>query len=301
MKIGLLDIDGRNFPNLALMKISSFHKAKGDDVEWINHFNHYDKAYLSKIFTFSPNNYHYIHSNEIVMGGTGYDISIKLPGEIDDSLPDYSLYPKFKHAYGFLTRGCNNKCSWCVVPEKEGKLKPYNDIEEIIQDRKTAILMDNNILGSDYGLQQIEKIIELRIKVDFNQGLDARLITPEIAELLSKVRWIDKIRLACDSDNMVGPVIKAMQLLGKHNIKPWKFTNYLLLNGDIKSAYSRAIEMKKFGARISPQPYRDFKNTNIIPQWQKDFAQWGYKKQLYNAVDFKDFEVRKGFFCREHF
>ena len=101
------------------------------------------------------------------------------PFEVDRLQPDYSIYNIDSNlSYGFLTRGCPNRCKWCVVPKKEGKISPYMDIEEITAGRKKAILMDNNILASNYGLQQIEKIIKLGIKVDFNH-----LITDEIARL----------------------------------------------------------------------------------------------------------------------
>lgn len=132
---------------------------------------------------------YYINANQIEKGGTGYDIEKVLPIEVDRLQPDYSIYNIDSNlSYGFLTRGCPNRCKWCVVPKKEGKISPYMDIEEITAGRKKAILMDNNILASNYGLQQIEKIIKLGIKVDFNQGLDARLITDEIARLLAKVK-----------------------------------------------------------------------------------------------------------------
>lgn len=304
-KIGLIDIDNTGFPNLALMKIAAYHKNIGDAVEFAG-LNNYDKTYLSKIFTYTPDyTPDYTPSlaqlGEIIKGGTGYDLTTMLPYEIDNILPDYSIYGIKDIAYGFLTRGCNHNCKWCVVPKKEGQTKPYRDIEQILQGRKKAILMDNNILATDYGIEQIEKIVKFGIRVDFNQGLDARLITPEIAELLSKVKWIRSIRFACDSDSMIEPVIKAMELLVKFGIGKWRFDNYLLLNGDIESAYLRAMTMKEYGISISPQPYRDFREKNNIPQWQKDFARWGNRKELFKSTDFKDYEARKGFLCNSYF
>ena len=187
MKIGLLDIDGHNgFPNLALMRISAYFKQQGDTVEFVNHFERYDRVYKSKVFTFTPDDNHVLQCDEVVKGGTGY----KMYNELfcDDTEPDYSLYPKRIHAYGFLTRGCIRNCSWCIVPKKEGNIRPYRDIETILQGRKSAILLDNNVLASDFGIRQIEKIVDLKCKVDFNQGLDCRLVTDEIAKLLSKVK-----------------------------------------------------------------------------------------------------------------
>ena len=118
MNIGLLAVDSR-YPNLALMKISSYHKAQGDRVEWYNPLNRYDKVYLAKVFTFTPDYAYFLNADEAERGGTGYDIGKVLPPEIDRAVPDYSLYEIDKRvAYGFLTRGCPNRCKWCVVPQK---------------------------------------------------------------------------------------------------------------------------------------------------------------------------------------
>ena len=140
MKIGLLDIDGHNYPNLALMKISNHHKMMGDLVEFVNHFTDYDIVYQSKVFTYTPNNGFHIHADLIIKGGTGFNGDV-LSDLIEHTCPDYSIYPNLQSAYGFLTRGCPNKCSWCIVPEKEGKIRPNADIEEFLDGKKSAILM----------------------------------------------------------------------------------------------------------------------------------------------------------------
>ena len=148
--IGLVDVDGGKFPNYALMKIARYYRELGEDVEWADAmFGNYDKVYMSKIFSFSKDN-NEVWNCEIERGGTGYDIHKELPIEIEKLNPDYSIYPNLdkKIAYGFLTRGCPNKCAWCVVPRKEGAVRPYRDVEEIAIDGRTnLILMDNNILG----------------------------------------------------------------------------------------------------------------------------------------------------------
>lgn len=128
--IGLLAVDS-SYPNLALMKISSYHKARGDTVDWYNPFDHYDKVYMAKVFGFTPDYRQYMtNCDQVEKGGTGYDITRNLPDDIDRTYPDYSIYGIEKEAYGFLTRGCPNKCKWCVVPAKEGNITPYMDIEE---------------------------------------------------------------------------------------------------------------------------------------------------------------------------
>jgi hypothetical protein len=305
--IGLVDVDGKGsgFPNLALMKIAAYHKALGDTVEWANPlFGKYDRVYKSKVFTFSEDDGD-IYDCEIIKGGTGYDIHTKLPAEIDAMQPDYTIYnidPKV--AYGFLTRGCHNKCKWCVVPIKEGKVQAYRDVDDIAVDGRTnLILMDNNILASDYGLRQIEKIIERGYRVDFNQALDAGLITPKIAELLAKVKWIDVIRLGCDTPKQVVECESAMRLIDEARGKPKQYLLYTMLVDDIKEAYVRLSHWRENKrVRLVAQPFRDFNDPRqVIPQWQRDMARWAMRREIYARCDFKEYEPRKGFKCKEYF
>lgn len=307
MRIGLVDVDGKGsgFPNLALMKISAYHKAQGDVVEWADPmFGKYDRVYKSKVFTFSEDDGD-IYDCEIIKGGTGYDIYAKLPAEIDAMQPDYSIYNiDSKVAYGFLTRGCPNKCKWCVVPIKEGKVQAYRDVDDVAVDGRTnLILMDNNILASDYGLSQIEKIIERGYRVDFNQALDARLITPMIAELLAKVRWIDVIRLGCDTPKQVVECERAMRLIDEASGKPKQYLLYTMLVDDIKEAYARLSHWRdNKRVRLVAQPFRDFNDPRqVIPQWQRDMARWAMRREIYARCDFKEYEPRKGFKCKVYF
>ena len=304
MNIGILAVDS-NYPNLALMKISSYHKARGDNVEWYNPLCSYDKVYIAKVFSFTPDYGYYINADQVEKGGTGYDIKKVLLPEIDRMIPDYDLYNVDKNlAYGFLTRGCPNHCKWCVVPKKEGNIATYMDIEEIaVNGRKNIILMDNNILASDYGLQQIEKIISIGVRVDFNQGLDARLVTDDIARLLAKVKWIKRIRFGCDTPAQIAECERATALIDKHGYKGEYFFYCILLN-DFKESFERVNHWKNKGSRFLPhcQPYRDLNNPRqIIPQWQKDLAGWADKKWIFRSCEFKDFIPRKGFVCSEYF
>lgn len=306
MNIGLLAVDS-SYPNLALMKISSYHKANGDVVDWYNPFDHFDKIYMAKVFSFTEDYRQYIiNADHIEKGGTGYDIKKILPQDIDQVQPDYSVYPTIdkKTAYGFLTRGCPNRCKWCVVPQKEGKLSPYMDVEEIaIDGRKNLILMDNNILASEYGLQQIEKIVRLGVRVDFNQGLDARLVTNDIARLLAKVKWMKRIRFGCDTPGQIAECERATALIDKYGYKG-EYLFYCILLDDFKESFNRVNHWKKKGGRFLPhcQPYRNLDNPRqVIPQWQKDLAFWADKKWVFRSCEFKDFSPRKEFKCREYF
>jgi hypothetical protein len=297
MKIGLIDADGHNFPNLALMKIAAFHKQQDDTAEWANCFERYDKVYISKVFTFTPDIHTCIQADEIERGGTGYDISKKLPAVIDRQQPDYSIYPvgnwyDGKTAYGFLTRGCIRKCAWCIVPKKEGWIKNYRDIEEILQGRKKVILMDNNILASDYGLSQIEKIIKLGCRVDFNQGLDSRLVTDEVAFMLSKVKWIRHIRFACDTMSAVDPLKNAIQKLNKYGVKNYKIFVYLLVK-DIEDACKRSQILKELSVKPFAQPYRDFENNQDPREDLKRFARYVNHTAIFKSIDWKDYKANK--------
>lgn len=285
------------------MKISRYYKEQGATVSFYNPFDKFDVVYASKIFTFTPDYGYYIDNADAVeKGGTGYDIQKRLPAEIERVQPDYSLYSQIdkKTAYGFITRGCPNRCPWCLVPKKEGKTCANNDVDEIaIENRTNLILMDNNILSSEYGLNQLKKIIDRGYRVDFNQGLDARLVTPEIAEMLAKIKWIKYIRFGCDTPGQIIECEKAMALIDKFGYNGNYFL-YCILK-DFKESFER-VNHWRGNKRITPfaQPYRDFDNKNTIPQWQKDMARWVDKKELYNTCEFKDYGPRKGFKCKEY-
>lgn len=289
--IGLHDSDATRFPNYALMKISAWHKANGNTVEWWNPLMQYDRVYSSKVFTFTPEN-PYLPKDTII-GGTGYGIYKDLPEEIDAMFPDYSIYPNVDYAIGFLTRGCVRKCPWCVVPVKEGGLRPYRTWEEIKRpDSRDIVFMDNNILASDYGIEQMADMIGKKVRIDFNQGLDARLITPEVAEIIGKLKWRSFIRMAADTDAMLPVVLEMAELLGKCGVKPYKIMVYVLTQ-DIPSAERRCIALREAGLQPFAQPYRDF-TTNEEPSRElKDFARWVNDKAVFKTVDrFKDYKGR---------
>lgn len=309
MKVGLIDVDGHGFPNIALMKISRFYKNAGAKVEWYTPFTYYDIVYLSKVFTFSPDYTQCIsNADKVIRGGTGYKLYDKnLPPEIDLLQPDYSIYRNIvdeKSAYGFLTRGCIRNCKWCIVPIKEGKLRPYMDIEEVAIEGRTKItLMDNNILASDYGLSQIEKIIKLGLKVDFNQDMDCRLVNAEIAQMLVNVKWLKYIRFACDTSAQLPYLFRASDLLKKYGYKKSVFIN-VLLTDDINECLTRINTIRQYKQlELNPfaQPYLDFSGKRQPPQWQKDMARWCNRKEIFKSTDFKNYRPRKGEVCSQYF
>ena len=333
MKIGLIDVDGFHskrrkletvFPNIALGKIARWHTMQGDDVEWakpIDLFsqNHYNIIYASKVFNFTPDvNFGDYSYDKLEKGGTGYDIYKTLPDDIDRLQPLYELFywlPK-SNAYGKLTEGCPNKCFWCVVPKKEGVIRPYMDIEEIaIEGRTHIVLMDNNILAAgDYAKEQLQKIIDLGLYVDFNQALDARLVTPEYAALLGQMKWINRtIRFGCDTTAQIKECERAMQLINTAGFRG-EYCLYTMIGGknDLLECYNRTHywwdRLQDFrethegrAVYIYSQPYRDPLNPNhSVPQWQKDMARWCNKRMIFKVIDFKNYEPRKGFRCEEY-
>lgn len=310
MRIGLIDVDGHNFPNLALMKLSAWHKRNGDEVSWYDIFGEYDRVYMAKVFTHTPDYDQAIpNANDIVKGGTGYDVASRLPEDAEKIVPDYSLYPYIdkKTAYGFLTRGCIRKCPWCIVPKKEGTIQPYQDVEEIaVGGRTNLILMDNNILAAgDYGIRQLAKIVEKRYRIDFNQAMDARLVTDEIAEILANIRWMDYIRFGCDTPSQVRDCDNAIERIRKYGYNG-SFFLYAILRGDIKECFARVNHWRdeKYNGKVRPfaQPELDFSTKRqIIPQWQKDMAHWVDKKTCFFGVEFDDFSPRNGFKCGRYF
>ena len=308
MKIGLIDVDGHNFPNLALMKLSRYWENQGANVEWYTPFAHYDYVYLSKVFTFTPDFLQCIsNADKVERGGTGYRLyDKKLPTEIDTLQPDYSIYPNIvddRTAFGFLTRGCIRNCKWCIVPKKEGVLQPYMDIEEIaIERRNKIILMDNNILASDYGLCQIEKIINLNLSVDFNQDMDCRLVTSDVAKMLVKVKWLKYIRFACDTSVQLPHLFRACDLLHQYGYKGKIFIN-VLLTDDINECINRINAIRRYEKlTMSPfaQPYLDFDGKRQPTQWQKDMARWCNRKEIFRTVEFSEYRPRKGVICAQY-
>lgn len=303
MKIALVDVDGHNFSNFALMRISAWHKAQGDSVEWYDPLlSSPDKIYASKVFTFTPDYTEYAPCDpEPIRGGTGYRMNGTLPDEIDRMLPDYSIYPQFDFGVGFLSRGCIRNCPWCVVPKKEGELQQYDDIERISQNglKKRIVLMDNNFLANDFEFvrEQLEKAQKLNLKLDFNQGLDARLVTPENAELLAKTKWCTAsgnnkyIRFSCDTSGMIPHLERAVEILRKTGYSG-EFFVYVLAQ-ELDESFERINKICAIDKRITPfcQPYRNLEGDGqILNQNLKKLARWCNKAWIRKSCKFEDFK-----------
>lgn len=215
VKVGLIDVDGHNYPNLPLMKLSAWHKSKGDEVEWYQPLftGHCDIVYMSKVFSFTPDYQYYIDADKIRRGGTGYAITTtngrecyskaadkSLDDEIEHIYPDYSLYPEQTKdtAFGFLSRGCPRGCDFCHVKDKEGRMsRKVANLDEFWRGQKHIELLDPNTLACKEWKDLLSQLIDSKARVNFNQGLDIRMMTEEKAEMLSQIK-LDKIHFAWD-------------------------------------------------------------------------------------------------------
>jgi hypothetical protein len=300
MIIGLIDVDSHNFPNYALMKISAYHKDKGDIVEWYSPFTlHYDIVYLAKIFTFSED-YGQVISNadKIIKGGTGYDISSKLPNEIDTyARLDYDIYPQYKYSVQFLSRGCIRHCPFCLVHDKEGNIKPAKPAN-LNKDGEWIEVLDNNFFANPEWRDAVRYLIDTKQPVNLH-GVDIRIMDDEQSWWLGKMKFKRNIHIAWDlpqynlEDN-----IKELLKHFSHN----KVTCYVLVgfNSTIEQDLHRLEVLKKFKITPFVQPYRDFENRREPTSYEKDLARWANRMWLFKSTDFADYAPRKGFTCSEY-
>lgn len=217
MNIGLINVDGHNFPNLALMKLSAWHKVQGDTVDWWWGFGTYDWVYMSKVFDeiYSPDIPEPYNATEVIKGGTGYDLQNRLPDEIEHIMPDYGLYNITDTAYGFLTRGCPRRCNFCIVSDKEGlKSRKVADLTEFWNGQRLIKLLDPNLLACPEHLNLLSQLADSGALVDFTQGLDARLLTEENITALNAIP-IQKIHFAWDYMSESDSVLRGLQLYAK--------------------------------------------------------------------------------------
>lgn len=300
MKVGLIDVDSHHFPNLALMKISAYHKARGDTVEWWWGFGAYDRVYMSKVFddSYTPDQPEPINAKEVIKGGTGYGLDNALPYEIEHTAPDYSLYSDLTEgtAYGFLTRGCPNGCPFCIVSQKEGlKSEKVADLREWWSGQKNIVLCDPNILACREHMDLLEQLAASGAWVDINQGLDARLLTRENIEVLKTIK-IKEVHFAWDLMKNSKRIIAGLNLwkrYGKKNKHGKWGTVYVLVNFNTTMAENlyRIYKLRDMGF----DPYVMIYSKPTAPQEIRYLQRWCNNKMIFRACpDFKDFDPKKG-------
>lgn len=287
-RIALIDVDGHNFPNLPLMKLSAWHKQRGDTVEWYEPLFHsmgepFDKAYMSKVFSFTPDYPYYVNAKEVQKGGSGYCIRLEngkevydtekdamLPPDIETIYPDYEIYydkiPKVKNtAYGFLTRGCPRGCEFCHVGCKEGR-KSYKvaELETFWRGQKNIVLLDPNITACKDWKESFKQLIDSKAWIEFSQGLDIRMITEEKAEMLKQMK-IKQVHFAWDRYEDKEEITLKFKMFKKlTGWSYWKMTVYVLCNYD--TTFEQDLERIYTLRDMGYSPYVMLYNKEHIPK-----------------------------------
>lgn len=235
---------------------------------------------------------------EIVKGGTGYDVKSRLPKEIEEStLMDYSIYPQFPYSIQFFSRGCIRKCPFCLVHDKEGEIYPVEP-SDLNPNGKWIEVLDNNFFANPEWKSAVDYLIKVNQKVNLH-GVDIRIMNEEQAYWLNKLKLQNNIHIAWDQPEI--DLTEKLKSVVKY-IKPYKLTCYVLIgfNSTPEQDLYRVMRLKELGISPFVQPYRDFKNEREPSQYEKDFARWCNRKELFKSMDFEEFSPRKGFKCKEY-
>tara|TARA_R100001132_G_C3257883_1_gene82945 strand:- start:141 stop:1085 length:945 start_codon:yes stop_codon:yes gene_type:complete len=288
VKIGLLDVDSK-IPNLALMKISHFHKELGNDVCWYDPLwkSTYDSIYASTIFEYSDKSG--LDAEEMYIGGTGWDYKTTLPPEIEKSPPDYTLY-NYPHNIGFTMRGCRFRCKFCVVPQKEGTPYEENTVDEIWRQRGSnfVVLLDNDFFGNPSWDKRIDEIRKHKLKVCFSQGLNIRIITEEQAVALASVEFRNlkgkykQVHFAWDqfSKGTEKLIDQGLKRCWDAGITPRQMAFFVLVgfNTTPDEDMYRVQKLASHGCDPYVMPY------NKEDPYQKKFARWVNRKEIFKTT-----------------
>ena len=285
MRIGLCDIDSHNWPNLCLMKLSAYHKARGDHVEWWRPAGYYDRVYKSRVFTdtYSKDTITVTNADEVICGGTGYGLGPNLPDAVEHTYPDYSIYPQFSGiAYGFLSRGCPRNCGFCLVSDKEGRRSiQVADLAEFWNGQKEVKLLDANLLACPDHEKLILQLAESRAYVDFSQGLDIRLITPDNVALLNRVRT-KTVHFAWDNPDMdLTPYFRRfLELTAIKNFRKRKV--YVLTN--YGSTHEQDLYRVETLRHMGYDPYVMVYDRPSAPPITRQLQRWVNNKRIFHTV-----------------
>ncbi len=291
MKIGLIDVDSHNWPHLCLMKLSAYHKAQVDSVEWWTPEGRYDRVYKSRVFTdaYSKDTFAATNAGEVICGGTGYGPGPDLPDAVEHTRPDYTLYPQFPDtAYGFLSRGCPRNCGFCIVSGKEGRRSvQVADLSEFWDGQKEIKLLDANLLACPDHEKMILQLAESRAYVDFTQGLDIRLITPDNVALLNKVRT-KAVHFAWDNPDIdLTPYFRRfLELTNIHSVRRRRV--YVLTN--YASTHEQDLYRVETLRGMGYEPYVMIYDRPSAPPITRQLQRWVNNKRIFHTVpDFANY------------
>ena len=312
MKIGLIDVDGHNFPNIPLMKLSAWHKQQGDSVEWYDPLfsGHMDRVYMSKVFSFTPDYEYIVDADEVIRGGSGYCIELvdgkeiyhkendrELPSEIEHIYPDYSLYPELTKdtAYGFLTRGCPRGCGFCHVQHKEGGVShKVSNLSEFWHGQKNIILCDPNILACRDHMELLQQLADSKAKVNFNQGLDIRLVNDRNLELIRQIR-LDGIHFAFDrwqDKDIIEPRLRMFAEKTGYNRNKGRVMVYILVNYD--TTLEQDIYRIQLCRELNFSPYPMIYDKQHADPVYRKLQRWCSNFIFWKCPTFEEYSRNKG-------
>lgn len=281
MRIGFVDVDGHNFPNLALMKLATYHKQRGDEVEWAFPLLPYDRVYMAKVFTFTQDDITAYQTDDIVRGGTGYDLQSKLPADVENCYPDYSIYGITDTAYGYLTRGCPRGCRFCIVAEKEGKQsKKVANLENFWRGQKYIKLLDPNLLACPDWKELMQELINSKAWVDFTQGLDIRLMTAEKADMIRQCK-VKMLHFAWDNPDDELTFEKLKEYRKAFSLPDEKCKVYVLTN--FNSTHEQDLERVYRLRDIGYDPFVMVYEKWNAPKETRRLQRWCNNKIIFRA------------------
>jgi len=299
MKILLIDSDSV-IPNIALMRISSFYKSQGYEVDLIrlglSYYPHrrnkyieidnssYDYCFCSSIFN---DNYKYVIGENICHGGTGFDYRQQLSIDIESHPCDYSIYPENDTSYGFISRGCIRRCNFCQVWKKEGYIRQVADVSSIIRHKKVKFL-DNNFLALPNHYQILEQLLGFDVRVQFNQGLDIRLIDRDNSLLLSKLNYLGDYIFAWDDIALERYIVRGLELMSWRRNWMFKFFVYVSPEQELSEAIYRINKLKEL--KCLPYVMRDISCWDSqYSDFYKDIAAYTNQVHCLKSMTFFEF------------
>jgi len=302
-KILLIDADSK-IPNIALMKLSTYYKSRNYEIKLMRLNIAYYPSLLKKSHQIDTSNYHkafcsiifpgsrrYVHGDNIIYGGTGFNLKTKLPHIIESCKPDYSIYPDCQYNYGYISRGCIRNCSFCFVPEKEGYIYQTNHPRDIITDQFNAtIFMDNNILALPNHMEILKYLVDSKSKCRFEQGLDIRLINKENSQLLSQLSYLKEYIFAFDNWNYKNIIDEKLPLLSWASKWRLRFYIYVHPSMPLSNTIKRIMYMKERKHLVYIM--RDISCwNNKYNRFYTTIAAWCNQPSIFRKKTFKEYLI----------